>query len=254
MKRGVAATAVGLAGAAAGSDAAAGGRSPKRRRPSARAKPVELADAVAGLPGARLARSWYEGDDPVDLARAMLGMVLVSEAGGARTSGVIVETEAYPGPHDQACHAHLGRRTARTESMFKAGGFSYVYTCRGTNHLLNLVTGQEGFPSAILIRAVEPLEGTEAMLERRGHEKVVKSRLAAGPGMMTVCLGITTALDRLDTTGAAAPFWVEDRGFRLDADGAILCSPRVGIPYAGEDIDKPWRFRVKDSPWTSRAK
>ena len=139
-----------------------------------------------------LPESFYNRKDVVKIARELLGKILVTEF-GVRTSGIIVETEAYAGITDKASHAYGGRRTGRTEVMYSPGGTAYVYLCYGIHHLFNVVTNIEGIPHAVLIRAIEPVEGIETMLERRGKTKLSPS-LTAGPGALSQALGISTAL------------------------------------------------------------
>lgn len=195
---------------------------------------------------------FYTRPDPVQVAKDLLGKYLVTHFEGELTSGKIVETEAYRAPDDRACHAFANRRTARTEVMFAEGGHAYVYLCYGIHHLFNVVTGPKEMAHAVLIRAVQPVDNVELMLVRR---KMVKPerRLTAGPGALTGALGILTAhtgLSMLDPTG---PIWLEDRG-EVVLEENIVASPRVGVAYAGECAEWPWRFRIKNSPWTSPAK
>lgn len=195
---------------------------------------------------------FFTRTDPVQVAKDLLGKYLVTHFEGELTSGKIVETEAYRAPDDRACHAFANRRTARTEVMFAEGGHAYVYLCYGIHHLFNVVTGPPEMAHAVLIRAVQPVDNVELMLGRR---KMVKPerRLTAGPGALTGALGILTAhtgLSLLDPTG---PIWLEDRG-EVVLEENIVASPRVGVAYAGECAEWPWRFRIKNSPWTSPAK
>jgi len=199
---------------------------------------------------AKLPSSFYQRSDTTVVARELLGKILVTQFQGVVTSGMIVETEAYLGTSDRACHAFAGRRTARTETMYAVGGCAYVYLCYGIHHLFNVVTNLEGEPHAILIRGLEPLEGIETMLKRRNHHRVL-SRLSAGPGSLSQALGIQTVHSGLDLQGDL--IWIEDRSHRFSHD-QILATPRVGVGYAGEDALLPYRFRVSDSKWTSPAK
>lgn len=200
----------------------------------------------------KLPAAFYRRPDVVVVARELLGKKLVSRVGGARVSGYIVEAEAYAGRGDKACHAHNQRFTKRTSVMYETGGIAYVYLCYGVHHLLNVVTNADGMADAVLIRALEPAEGIETMLERR---KAVRRpddpRLTAGPGILTQALGVSTQHNRENLTGDL--IWVEDAGKVVSSD-EIQASPRVGVGYAEEDALKPWRFRVKDSKWTSPAK
>ena len=134
--------------------------------------------------------------------------------------------------------------------MFGSGGLAYVYLCYGIHHLFNVVTGPENVPHAVLIRGIEPLQGTELMLKRRNFEQI-KTTLSAGPGTLSAALGIHTEHTGLSLTGNK--IWIEDIGTDI-GDDQIVKSPRVGIDYAEEFIQVPWRFRIKDSKWTSPAK
>jgi DNA-3-methyladenine glycosylase len=198
----------------------------------------------------KLPRSFYLRHDVVDVARDLLGKYLVTEFDGVLTSAKIVETEAYKGSTDRACHAFNYRKTKRTEVMFENGGVAYVYLCYGIHHLFNIITNIEGEPDAVLIRAAEPLEGVEEMLARREMNEL-ETRLTAGPGSLSKALGIRKELTGIDLSDDK--IWLEDRGETIDPE-LIIASPRVGIDYAGEDAKLPWRFRVKNSKWVSPAK
>ncbi len=184
------------------------------------------------------------------IARDLLGKVLVTRFEGSYCSGKIVETEAYAGISDKASHAWGGRFTDRTRIMYEPGGTAYVYLCYGIHHLFNVVTNLGGTPHAVLVRALEPLEGIETMLERRGMEKLVPA-LTAGPGSLSQAMGIHFRHSGLKLSGDEV--WIEDRGIRVKkAD--IIASPRVGVSYAGEDALLPYRFRIKGNAWTSKAR
>jgi DNA-3-methyladenine glycosylase len=197
-----------------------------------------------------LSRDFYEREDVQTLSTLLLGKYLVTNLNGCLTTGMIVETEAYQGAEDKASHAYNHRRTTRTETMFARGGVAYVYLCYGIHHLFNVVTAGEDTPHAILIRAIEPVDGIKTMLKRRKMSKC-DYKLTAGPGVLTAALGITTKLDGVLLN--RAPIWIEDRGVTV-AKRDIIQSPRVGIDYAQDHKDLPWRFRLKNSPWTSKAK
>ncbi len=201
-------------------------------------------------PGRRLPRPWYLHDDVVQMARALLGKYLVTRFEGRRTAGRIVETEAYRGPDDKASHAYGGRRTPRTEVMYRQGGTAYVYLCYGIHHLFNVVTGPEGQAQAVLIRAVEPAEGRHLMMQRRRMNRL-RPRLTAGPGVLTQALGIHTRHTGLDLTTPDSPIWLEDRGERIQPD-EIVATTRIGVDYAGEWARRPWRFYLKHSEWVSK--
>lgn len=192
--------------------------------------------------------SFYRRDDVVTISRELLGKVLCTQFDGAvRTAGIITETEAYRGRDDKACHAY-GKRTGRTEVMYHNGGKAYVYLCYGIHHLFNIVTNTEGLADAILVRAIEPVDGIDVMLERRGQEKV-SPKLTAGPGRLSQSLGITKDYYGMDLTGNHS-IWIEDRGYIITEE-EIAASPRIGVDYAGEDAKRPWRFYFKDSKWVS---
>lgn len=196
-----------------------------------------------------LPASFFQRSDVAQVARELLGKVLVTEVDGKRTAGRVVETEAYAA-NDRASHAHLARRTTRTEPMFGAGGMAYVYLCYGIHHLFNISTNVAGIAEAVLMRAVEPVEGQEVMARRRGLP-VGNFRLTAGPGALTQALGIGK-----QHNGLALPqeeIWFEDDGFRLTTEG-IMAGTRVGVAYAKEDAYLPYRFWMRDNRWVSRAK
>lgn len=196
---------------------------------------------------ATLNRDFYTRTDVVRIARELLGMVLVSEMDGIRTSGFITETEAYAGIGDRASHAFGGRRTARTEVMYAAGGTAYVYLCYGMHHLFNVVTHEAGTPHAILVRAMEPLEGIEAMLARREGRPL----RTGGPALVSNALGIRTMHSGLDLI--SGPIRIEDHGYR-PLHASIMAGPRIGVDYAGADALLPYRFRIAPSPPSNRKR
>ncbi len=188
----------------------------------------------------KLSRNFYLRDDVVAVSRDLLGKVLCTRLSGAPSKMIITETEAYAGVSDKASHAYSGKRTKRTEPLFGDGGVAYVYLCYGIHHLFNVVTNRDDVPHAVLIRAGEPLSGTDLMMQRRGKTKLDKT-LLAGPGSLAKALGITT-----DHTGLSlmnGQIWIEDHGTDID-DEAVTTGPRVGVDYAGEDALRPYRFRT----------
>jgi len=197
-----------------------------------------------------LPESFYTRKDVVKIAKELLGKVLVTEFDNVRTSGMIVETEAYAGPADKASHAYGNRRTNRTEVMYKKGGTAYVYLCYGIHHLFNVVTNATDVPHAILLRAVEPLEGIETMLLRRNKVKLQPS-LTAGPGAMSMALGIHTTDSGLSLQGP--PMYIEDRGIKI-SNKDIVAATRVGVAYAADDALRPYRFYIKDNPYVSKGR
>ena len=198
----------------------------------------------------KITKDFYTRPDPVQISRELLGKYLFTNIDGILTGGVVVETEAYNGRTDKACHAHLGRRTKRTEIMYQKGGVAYVYFTYGMHHLFNIVTNEKGFADAVLIRAIEPTVGIEEMMLRRGLHKQ-EYRLTAGPGVLCQALGITRAHYGESLQGDK--IWLEDQNLNIP-NKDIIAGPRVGIAYAQEDALLPWRFSIRDNPWVSRAK
>jgi len=198
----------------------------------------------------KIPRSFYNRDDVVGIAKDLLGKVLCTNIDGVFTSGIIVETEAYNGRTDKACHSFTHGKTNRTKIMFDTPGYSYVYLCYGIHYLFNVVTNKKGYADAILIRGIEPLEGIEFILARRNKLKLERS-VGGGPGIASQALGITTIHYGLDLLGSQV--WIEDRKIKVQ-DSQILSSPRVGVDYAGEDAKLPWRFRIRGNRFTSPAK
>ncbi len=197
-----------------------------------------------------LPESFYTRKDVCKVARELLGKVLVTNIDGVVTSGMIVETEAYAGVTDKASHAYGGRRTGRTEIMYMQGGTAYVYLCYGIHHLFNVVTNVEDVPHAILIRAIEPLDGVEHMLHRRNREKP-EPVLTAGPGAMSMALGIQTSHSGSSLLGQ--DIFIEDRGITVKRQD-IVAATRVGVAYAAEDALLPYRYYIKGNRFVSKAK
>ena len=200
----------------------------------------------------KLSRAFYDRPT-LDVARDLIGKVLVHNRRGVVTSGVIVELEAYIGESDPACHAAPGP-TRRNEPLYGRPGYSYVYLNYGIHSLVNVVTESHGRPAAILIRALDPLDGVEVM--RRRRERMMKGRrtradrdplprheLCRGPGNLTMAMGITLAENRLDLLGDR--LWIEERGIEV---GPIVWGPRIGIRVGTEH---PWRAWVAGHPAVS---
>jgi DNA-3-methyladenine glycosylase len=182
------------------------------------------------------------------VARALLGQRLVRELEGQRLGGRIVETEAYVGSNDSANHASKGR-TPRTQIMFGPPGQAYIYLIYGIYYMLNVVTEAEGFPAAVLIRAVEPVEGLKIMEARRPHVKK-NVNLTNGPGKLCQALAIDRGLHNWDLT-SGQKLWLEPA--QSLSDEAIATGPRIGIGYARpEDQAAPWRFWIKDNGFVSK--
>jgi len=190
---------------------------------------------------------FYRRKNVVQIAKELLGKILVTNWKGIVTSGRIVECEAYAGVIDKASHASGGRRTARNEIMYGEGGYAYVYLCYGIHHLFNVVTNSKDEPHAILVRALDPVEGIEEML-RRTHKKKFDNTLTRGPGNVSKALGIFTK-----HTGASL---LSDKIFIADdperfGKKEIAASPRIGVDYAGKDALLPYRFYVKGNAFVS---
>ena len=201
------------------------------------------------LRAAILERDFYTRADTLRVARELLGKrLVVPSEGGGRVSGRVVETEAYLGVEDKGAHSYGGRRTRRTETMFGAGGRAYVFFVYGMHHQFNVVTGPEGLPHVVLVRAVEPEEGLELMRARRPVSK--ERELTSGPGKLCRALGIDLTFDGEDLT-APGRVWLEETGVKFKPE-QVASGPRIGIAYAAEDALKPWRFWVKGNEYVSR--
>jgi len=193
---------------------------------------------------------FYLNKNVIDIGQNLLGKYLFTKINGVLTGGMITETESYKGIEDKACHAYMGKKTIRNEAMFEKGGIAYVYICYGMHNLLNVVTNEKDEPDAVLIRSIEPTVGIDTMLKRRNKSEI-KRALTAGPGALSKALGITKQLNKKSFDSKI--IWIEDRDVRISKED-IICSKRVGIDYAQEYRDKLWRFRIKNSKWTSVAK
>lgn len=188
----------------------------------------------------RLGKSFYERDT-VDVARDLLGQRLVHRLrDGTRLSGRIVETEAYLGAEDPAAHSFGGRRTPRTEPMFGEPGLSYVFFIYGVYFCFNVVTASREVPEAVLVRALEPLEGAEIMLRQKPLSKL--EHIANGPGKLCIALQIGRAQNALDLT-SSSELWIERDG--TIKDGAVIEGARVGIGDRHDAVHWPLRFGVK---------
>lgn len=180
------------------------------------------------------------------MARRLLGCLLIHRTPQGTTGGMIVETEAYVGAVDKACHAYKGR-SARTEIMFHTGGHAYVYLIYGMYYCFNVVAGPEGEGNAVLIRALEPVLGLELMQERRGS---VRNRdLCRGPGRLCQALAICKEQYGLDLRSKNSPLYLSV--FHRFADRQIAASPRINVDYAEEAAAWPWRFYIRDNEYVS---
>ncbi|HEY4877260.1 MAG TPA: DNA-3-methyladenine glycosylase [Puia sp.] len=198
----------------------------------------------------KLGDSFYNRNDVVKIAKELLGKILVTKFDGQLTSGRIVETEAYRGETDKASHAYGGRRTKRTEIMYGEAGKAYIYLCYGIHHLFNVITNKKNIPHAILIRALEPLDGIDIMLERTRKIKLDFS-LTKGPGNVSKALGLLTHHTGKDLLNNEV--FIADDGFKLNKK-EIEISKRIGVDYAEEDALLPYRFSVKGNKYVSGKK
>ena len=206
---------------------------PTRRGSAARSSAAALAVGTRSVGATPLPRSFYDRDT-LTVAQDLLGKVLVHRTASGIAAGMIVETEAYIGESDPACHAAPGP-TRRNEPLYGPPGVAYVYLNYGIHYLVNAVTEAEGHPAAVLIRALEPVDGIALMTKRRapdGHH-VDPADLCRGPGNLTKALGITLAENRLDLT--SSHLYVEERGH---IPLSVKWGPRIGIRVG---VDRPWR-------------
>ncbi len=203
----------------------------------------------------KIPREFYTRDDTLEIAKDLLGKLLVvPNAADERVSAMIIETEAYLGAIDKAAHSYGNRRTTRTETMFAVGGTAYIFFIYGMYFQFNVVVGAVDTPHAILIRAVEPVENIEIMRMRRNaksknpNQKMPDKNLTSGPGKLCIALGIDRTFNNEDLLGEKV--WLED--FKAFSDSEISNGKRIGIDYAEEFAEKPWRFWVNDNLFVSR--
>lgn len=195
----------------------------------------------------KVSNSYYLNPDVAGIAKDVLGKLLWSNIGNELTAGIIVETEAYCGATDRACHAYPDKRTNRTEVMYKSGGLAYVYLVYGMHHLFNIVTNTRGNADAVLIRAIEPIEGLEIMKLRRGIDKNNKL-LTGGPARLTQALGITGTNNKANLQDDK--IWLSE-GNDI-SNKIVVATTRIGVDYAGEDAKLPWRFYIKGNKFVSK--
>lgn len=195
----------------------------------------------------KLPRDFYLRSDTLQIAQDLLGKLLVIPTEtGERVSGMIVEVEAYLGEIDKAAHSYKNRRTARNEITYAIGGHAYIFFIYGMYFQFNVVCGAENIPRVCLIRAVEPIEGIEFMREHRGEMK--DQNLTSGPGKLCIAFGIDKSFNGEDLLGER--IWLED--YRTVSVEEISSGKRIGIDYAQEFAEKPWRFWVKGNRFVSR--
>lgn len=184
--------------------------------------------------------------DPFDFVKEdLLGAYLCTVVDGVLTAGKITEVEVYLGAKDRACHAYQYHKTSRNAVMFEQGGVAYVYFVYGMYHQMNVVMSPKGEPNAILIRALEPVEGIEIMKQRR--QSALLNKLTTGPGKLCQAMGINIKMHNgADLTGNQ--IWITPRLEKPKMKSA----KRVGIDYAGQDKDRLWRFYIKDNVFISK--
>jgi DNA-3-methyladenine glycosylase len=198
----------------------------------------------------KLPLDFYKRKDVVAIARELIGKIVVTKFNGLTTSGRIVETEAYVAHVDKASHSFGGRRTAKNEHMYAHAGTAYVYICYGMHQMLNIVTNEKDIPDAVLIRAVEPLEGIDIMLQRTGKPKL-DFTLTKGPGNVGKALGIFkkhSGLHLLDEE-----IYLADDSFKLK-ENDIGISKRIGVESAFPDSELAYRFYVRGNKYVSGKK
>ncbi|MFN2458228.1 MAG: DNA-3-methyladenine glycosylase [Chitinophagaceae bacterium] len=191
-------------------------------------------------------QEFYLRNNVVQVAKELLGTVLVTNWDNQKTTGRIVETEAYAGEKDKASHAFKGK-TPRTKVMFEEGGTAYIYLCYGIHQMFNIVTNITGIPHAILIRAVEPLEGIDIMMQRTG-KKVLDETLTRGPGNVGKAFGFHTS--QCGIFLQSPELHILDDGYKLPNNN-IGISPRIGVAYAGSDALLQYRFFIKGNKFVS---
>jgi DNA-3-methyladenine glycosylase len=196
----------------------------------------------------KLPLHFYDREDVVTIAKELLGKIVVTKIDGELTSGRIVETEAYVAHIDKASHAFAGKRTARNEHMYSAPATSYVYICYGMHQMLNVVTNKKDIPDAVLIRAIEPMQGIDIMLRRTQKEKP-DNTLTKGPGNVGKALGISKLHSGLDLLGEEL-FIYTDKESDV-TENRIGISKRIGVESAGAAALLPYRFYVKGNKYVS---
>lgn len=196
----------------------------------------------------KLDRAFYLRTDPVEIAKELLGKYLVRNLDEGTTIGKIVEVEAYMGTKDAAAHSYKGIITERIRVMFGEGGHAYVYMIYGMYYCFNIVTNGPNVPYAILVRALEPIEGIELMQKRINKEKI--NQLCNGPGKLCKAMAINKSDNGIDLCGNE--IYITE-GERIEEEN-IIATPRINIDYSGPAKDYLWRFIIKDSLYISRKK
>jgi DNA-3-methyladenine glycosylase len=193
----------------------------------------------------KIQKEFYLRPDVTEIARDLLGQILVTRINGEHTSGIIIETEAYS-PDDRASHAFQHKKTRRNASMFMEGGISYVFMNYGIHFLFNVVTNVREEPDAVLIRGLEPLDGKDIMMQRRGKNDL--SRITSGPGSLSKAMAIDLNLNGISLMSDR--LWIETGNSVPGKD--IVCTRRIGVEYAGEHAKLARRYYLKNNPWVSK--
>lgn len=196
----------------------------------------------------KLLKGFYDREDVVQIAKELLGKIVVTNVDGKITSGRIVETEAYIAHVDKASHSFGGRRTPKNEHMYSDAATSYVYICYGMHQMLNIVTNKKGIPDAVLIRAIDPIEGIDIMLKRTGKPRL-DNTLTKGPGNVGKALGLTKINSGKDLLKGEISLY-SDKASNIPEE-TIGKSKRIGVESAGADGLLPYRFYIKGNKFVS---
>ena len=192
----------------------------------------------------KLPKQFYSDSNTITIARKLIGKHLVTNINGKVCGGIIAETEAYHGVTDKASHAYGGRKTTRTEVMFREGGIAYVYFSYGMHHLFNVVTGKAGDPKAVLIRGIIPNRGIDTILRRRKQTQI-NPKLVNGPAKLCQALGISLEHNKISLLSNIV--WIED-GREIEKK-EIIITKRVGVDYAEADAALPYRFILRHTDY-----
>ena len=200
----------------------------------------------------RLTREFY-ARETLQVAKELLGKILVHEVNGVKLRGEIVETEAYIGSIDKACHAYGGKKTPRLMTLYGMPGIAYVYFIYGMYHCFNVITKEEGFPEGVLIRAIQPIEGLDVMSMlrfKKDYNELTKAQiknLTTGPSKLCIAMNINKENNKQDL--CTSELYIEDSAEKERVE--IIEAKRVGIDYAEEAKDFLWRFYIKNNIWVS---
>lgn len=199
----------------------------------------------------KLSRGFFSRD-AIEVSQDLLGKKLVHKTKEAKTSGMIVETEAYKGPEDKASHAYGNLKTERTKAQFLDGGHTYIYLIYGMYYCFNIVVSEKDKPEAVLIRGLEPLEGVDVMKERRELEDLEnnKTNLTNGPGKLCEAMNLTKKENRVDLCSSKNLYLTK---YKEIPENRIIQTKRINVDYAEEAKDYPWRFYIKDNRFVSTS-